>query len=190
MKTTKTIAVTLLILGASSLANAASVFQTTTINLAAPDSLDIVFDWNGTASNGQETLDISSLLPTWNIQVKTNPQPPDTTKGIFVLPNHASNPDSAGRTHYFSSGGTPLNWTVPHPTTGPGHYDSFTLTYLSVTTDNGGVVTGARLRLEGNHITAAPVPLPAAVWLFGTGLMMLAGLGKWRREKSVHDPSG
>ncbi len=183
MKITRTIITAALMFGISSLATAASVFQTTTIYTSTANNLDIVFNWNGNPSSGLETLDISSLLPTWDIQVKTNPQPPETTAGIFVLPIHNGNPKAEGRTHYFSSATTPLNWTAPHNATGDGHYDNFTLQYLSVTTNGAGNATGAQLRLTAEHVTAAPVPVPAAVWLFGTGLIALAGLGKLRRDK-------
>jgi len=98
MKFAKTIIVATMMLGMGSLANAASVFQTTTLYTTTADALDIVFEWNGTPSSGLETLGISPLLPTWNIQLKTNPQPPDATAGIFVKPTHGGNPDAAGRT--------------------------------------------------------------------------------------------
>ncbi len=182
MKFAKTIIVAAMMFGMGSLANAASVFQTTTLYTATADALDIVFDWNGTPSSGLETLDISPLLPTWDIQLKTNPQPPDATAGIFVKPTHGGNPDAEGRTIYFTYKDT-LNWTVPHTATGAGHYDKFSLWYLSVNTDGSGKVTGAQLRLSGQHVTAAPVPVPAAVWLFGSGLILMAGLGKLRRDK-------
>jgi len=184
MKFAKTIIVATMMLGMGSLANAASVFQTTTLYTTTADALDIVFEWNGTPSSGLETLGISPLLPTWNIQLKTNPQPPDATAGIFVKPTHGGNPDAAGRTIYFTYKDT-LNWTVPHTAAGAGHYDSFSLRYLSVDTDSSGEVTGAQLRLIGQHVTAAPVPVPAAVWLFGSGLIVMAGLGKLRRDKAL-----
>lgn len=36
--------------------------------------------------------------------------------------------------------------------------------------------------LDGNTITASPVPVPAAVWLFGSGLIGLAGLAQRTRS--------
>ena len=182
MKFAKTIIVAAMMFGMGSLANAASVFQTVTINTASADALDIVFDWNGTPSSGLETLNpLSSWLPTWDIQLKTNPQPPEATAGIFVKPTHGGNPDAVGRTIYFHK--DTLSWTVPHTATGAGHYDEFSLQYLSVNTDGSGEVTGAQLRLSGQHVNAAPVPVPAALWLFGSGLIAMAGLGKLRRDR-------
>ena len=181
MKFAKTIIFAAMMFGMGSLANAASVFQTTTLYTATADALDIVFEWNGTPSSGLETLDISTLLPTWDIQLKTNPQPPEATAGIFVKATHGANPDTVGRTIYFHK--DTLSWTVSHTATGAGHYDKFSLWYLSVNTDSSGKATGAQLRLSGQHVTAAPVPVPAAVWLFGSGLIAMAGLGKLRRDR-------
>ncbi|GEM_PF-4664814 len=181
MKFAKTIIFAAMMFGMGSLANAASVFQTTTLYTATADALDIVFEWNGTPSSGLETLDISTLLPTWDIQLKTNPQPPEATAGIFVKPTHSGNPDAEGRTIYFTYKDT-LSWKVSHTATGVGHFDEFSLQYLSVDTDGSGNVIGARLHLEGKH-GAAPVPVPAAVWLFGSGLIVMAGLGRLRRGR-------
>ena len=196
MKITKILSTTMLFWGASSLANAASVFGLVSTNSPPTGPTEFLFHWNGNPSNGVDVFTLSSPDSTWEIRLNTQPRKNSPTTGIAVMPIHNSNPNSIVNTLNLlkqdgSSNDKILQWTVSHTATGSGHYDRFTFSYLEVTLNTAsGTAIGARLRLTAEHVTAAPVPIPAAVWLFGTGLMMLAGLGKWRREKSVHDPSG
>ncbi|RDH84501.1 MAG: hypothetical protein DIZ80_03205 [endosymbiont of Galathealinum brachiosum] len=68
----------------------------------------------------------------------------------------------------------------------PEEFDSFGLGILaqrSVTTGNGGnaVTTDYVLSAHWEATTLSPVPVPAALWLFGSGLIGLAGLAKRRK---------
>ena len=65
--------------------------------------------------------------------------------------------------------------------------------YLATGNIGGNGVTGrlfqaANLQLDANgdlHAVVAPVPLPAAAWLMGSGLIGLAGIGRRRRAAKV-----
>ena len=65
--------------------------------------------------------------------------------------------------------------------------------YLATSSTGGNGVTGrlfqaASLQLDANgdlHAVVAPVPLPAAAWLMGSGLIGLAGIGRRRRAAKV-----
>jgi hypothetical protein len=72
---------------------------------------------------------------------------------------------------------------------GPGDWDP--VNPLVFDTTPGASTDFAGLNTNGNRINyytvtaaSAPVPVPAAVWLFGTGLAGLAGLAKKRRASS------
>ncbi len=173
------------------MANAASVFQLTSANIPSTGPAEFVFDWNGDLSGGIDSFTFSTPDTVWEIRLNTNPRHSSPTNSISVKPIHDGNPDALVKSlNLIKLDGSPndriLYWTVPHPSTGPGHYDSFTFQYLSVSL-SGGDVMGAQLRLTAQHVTAAPVPVPAAVWLFGTGLIAMAGLGRLRRGKVSHD---
>jgi len=162
----------LLLLSVGGTANAAFVIDSI---IANSTGLDVTFSWNGDAPSGLERLFTSSY---WTLDAKTNPGTSSDPIGIFVLPKHET--AGAGRTHdfskFFQSPYVPLSWEYVH---GAG-LDQYTLQYLSVTGSSGSY-TGAQLRLTGVHV--APVPVPAALWLFGSGLLAFVGYGKLRRKE-------
>ncbi len=174
MKITKTLMLVSLLFGSVSIANAASTHFSVDSASADSTQLDVIFSWDGNAPTGLERVFTSS---NWTLDAKTNPGTSSDPEGIFVLPKHES--DGAGRTHYFADFSktpyTPLSWEYAHGTS----TDYFTLEYLSVVGNSS--YTGAELRLTATHV--APVPIPAALWLFGSGLLAFAGFGKLRRKE-------
>jgi len=59
--------------------------------------------------------------------------------------------------------------------------DSFTLDYDAVVPSGGFAGVAYALHLEGTIGAASAVPVPAAVWLFGSGLVGLAGVARRRK---------
>ena len=61
-----------------------------------------------------------------------------------------------------------------------------TLSRMDDATDD---VTKVRFKVDLVQDPSLPfgavVPIPAAVWLFGTGLMALMGVGRWRKKHAV-----
>jgi len=65
--------------------------------------------------------------------------------------------------------------------------DSLTFSWQQSNHDNGfdeWVLSGDGFFGEGDIIATAPVPIPAAAWLFGSGLLALTGLTARRKRKS------
>ena len=60
--------------------------------------------------------------------------------------------------------------------------DSFTLDYNAVVPDGGFAGVAYQLHLTGTIGAGAPIPVPAAVWLSGSGLMGLVGVARRKRQ--------
>lgn len=58
--------------------------------------------------------------------------------------------------------------------------DTYTLDYTAIVPDGGFAGVNYQLHLEGT-IGASAIPVPAAVWLFGSGLVGLAGIARRRK---------
>ena len=79
----------------------------------------------------------------------------------------------------------PLGYNVEISDEGGGDY-GVVVTYVGTIAGSGTTFDGneANWRVEGvMHTGAAPIPVPAAVWLFGSGLVGLVGVARRRRAK-------
>ncbi len=107
-----------------------------------------------------------------------------TTCGILAcndasIFNVAGLGDTGGATVAWS-GGTSVNLA---DTAGWGSDTSLQISFqnnLSATTLNGGEEAFIQKKLGGVGLIVNPVPVPAALWLFGSGLLALAGVSRRR----------
>ncbi len=112
------------------------------------------------------------------------------TNGISVATasGNTATIDMAGWTVWWGAAGTagPIDMgaganAVVTCTVDCGVGDAFTLDYQAIVPSGGFAGFGYGLHLEGTVAAVSAVPVPAAVWLFGSGLLGLAGVA--RRKK-------
>jgi hypothetical protein len=130
---------------------------------------DYIFTISGATANSlSTTIDLGSLLQITNFQER--------------LYNYSTNP---GITTGPAVGGSIDAWTSPIGTFGTVAVLPTTIlapgTYVL---QMRGTVTGTFGGSYAGTLNLAPVPLPAAVWLFGSGLLGLGSLVRRRKQKN------
>lgn len=128
---------------------------------------DYIFTITGATANSiSTTIDLGTMLQITNFQER--------------LYNYSTNP---GITTGPAIGGSIDAWTSPIGTVGTVAVLPTTLlapgTYVLQMRGN---VTGTFGGSYAGTMNFAPVPLPAAVWLFGSGLLGLGGLARRRKQ--------
>ncbi len=79
------------------------------------------------------------------------------------------------------------DWGVPgDPITDPygiaNNNYSFTVELIGLATPNSGLIPITNVNIEGCFDKGTPVPVPAAIWLFGSGLLGWLGMAKRKRQ--------
>ena len=110
----------------------------------------------------------------WNVAWNTDPYLEMIT-GAWTVGNCATLGCIDGGADTFASGIANFSWDGVYG-------NAYQIDYTATVQTGGFAGTQYFLRLEG-VVNAAPVPVPAAVWLFGSGLLGLVGVA--RRKKSA-----
>jgi hypothetical protein len=153
-----------------------------------------------TVSNGTYALDLTGFCdlscgtPYGGVQQTVLTTPGTTYTLSFLAGNYPFN--TLQPTIVVNIGGNPYSFTLPSTTSASGVWDSETITFIATTASTlisftGVYSVGAEgstnyLGLDNVSLSdpPSPVPLPAALPLFATGLVGLGLLG-WRRKKKA-----
>jgi hypothetical protein len=152
---------------------------------AAPVISDLFGTWNGTWSVDEQFFGPSNpLSPPFPVAaVQFNIGPVDTSGyyGTLFVDNAVS-----GVISFIEVTGNNVNITIDYPTLGLSDLGFVTgvLTGNTILGDFDEIPTQGFVTWKGSlEMTKAVVPVPAAVWLFGSGLIALTGLA---RRKAQH----
>jgi hypothetical protein len=108
----------------------------------------------------------------------TIPLGPGPITGSYSIWNGVSNGNPASIPGYnFTATGNVLTWTIPKSGV---YFPEFAwLGITSVDSSFDGITNGTNFAV----VSAPPVPIPGAVWLFGSGLIGLVGIGRKRFKR-------
>ena len=141
------------------------------------------FRWNGTTSSTQIVLDASGLFA----ELPTSPGDIYDATTCAVSGTCATPASDGIKNGKYPIGPVPISTSSfnVNGSTGLGT----TLAQLSLGSDDGiggspmdnGPFSGYNLNIDFTSLQVSPIPVPAAMWLFGSGLIALTGIARRRK---------